>query len=405
MKQTTKKLLKHLESKSYERRIDNLINSSGSVVHHESTVLEAYQKYKRIHELLIICIQKGVYEELPYVRRNKIISAVQYIQQYSNNASSFISSVDNLDDEINVSRLWEKAARNLDLQSEMKKLMEIKQFLATQVEKLETLTNLNKKSQSLFDDLHIKTEEHANHLEKAEEISSEMELLCEKTKVSHTITSEYEQEIEDRKINILAFDHNVNQMRNQMETLLDSSEVNKVDLDNQLNKAKELIKESESALQLTSTVGISGAYGSRLDDIKGDWTKRGWLIGSAILLILTMILGLMLTGLTIGDWSWGATENVAVIIGRIAMTGVGIAATVFCAKRYIYLKNLEEDYEYKVVLAKSILAFTSKLKEIGDGHVEQYLDRVLRDLLQDPSRKKVEEKTMGNNPFADISKR
>jgi hypothetical protein len=112
----------------------------------------------------------------------------------------------------------------------------------------------------------------------------------------------------------------------------------------------------------------------------------------------------MLTGLQIGEWSWGATDNEAVIFGRIAMTGVGITAAVFCAKRYLYIKNLEEDYEYKVVLTKSILAFAGKIGEIDPGRVAEYLNRVLLDLHQDPSKKNVHDKVVDNEILTALKK-
>jgi len=54
------------------------------------------------------------------------------------------------------------------------------------------------------------------------------------------------------------------------------------------------------------------------------------------------------------------------------------------------LRNLEEDYEYKVVLTKSILAFANKIKDIDNTKVADYLTQVLNELHQDPLRNRKE---------------
>ena len=141
-----------------------------------------------------------------------------------------------------------------------------------------------------------------------------------------------------------------------------------------INKSKELIKQAEEALELKQTEGISKAYSSRLSKLTSEKTKNRWLIGAIVFLVLTFITGFLLTGGKINLWGFTVgfndTENLAFVLGRILLTGIGISGSIFCANRYVYIKNLEEDYEYKVVLSKSILAFSNKIKELDDKKLQ-----------------------------------
>lgn len=229
-------------------------------------------------------------------------------------------------------------------------------------------------------------------LEEAKKLDEELETVQEKTNISYTRVSENAQEVANTTKKILAFNNNIEENEKKLHEIFDTLRT-KIgeEITKQTEKAAALIEEAENALELKSTQGISRAYSSRLDKLNNDNSKGLWIFGAVFFLLLSLVLGLMLTGLTIGALSFPNTENPAVIFGRIAMTGIGITAAVFCAKRYLYIKHLEEDYEYKVVLTKSILAFAGKLKEIDDTRVAEYLNRVLIDLHQDPSRKKIDE--------------
>ncbi|MDR0835675.1 MAG: hypothetical protein LBN11_03720 [Tannerella sp.] len=95
---------------------------------------------------------------------------------------------------------------------------------------------------------------------------------------------------------------------------------------------------------------------------------------------------------------WIASSNIDVdnhgislIIARIVAVAITVTGATFCAKQYVKQKNIAEDYAYKAVLAKSIIAFADKLKEKGDENsdiVADYLKKVLNEIHQDPLRQR-----------------
>lgn len=396
MNQTTKKLLNHLEDTRVRDKIERLLQNPGRSSR-ETSMEEAYKSYQNNRELLLQSIKKGTFDELPYNFRKRISTLVVQHFPYTGSPTEFIIFTHELEELIHNSRLWEKNSENVDVEDLGKEIVEFPRHFEDLKDQMEQVYIVKGKFQKLLSKYTERAEKQRELLEEKANAYQEMKVLQKKTEFIYDRISKNDQEIENKKKDIIAFHNSTNLYRKEIESALSTME-NKVstELNSNIQRAKDLISEAENALELKSTQGISMAYSSRLEKLNKDWSKGWWLAGAVVFLIITILLGLMLTGFTIGDWSWGETDNEAVIIGRIAMSGIGITAAVFCAKRYLYLKNLEEDYEYKVVLTKSILAFANKLKEIDDTRVAEYLNKVLNELLQDPSRKSNDNKPLDN---------
>ena len=303
-------------------------------------------------------IDKEIYDKLPYNRRNRINSHIQQIHQHAGNPSQFISVFHGLDDNVQLARLWERNAEDIDTRSQMKNLIELNRKMDDLKQDLNKVSTIKEQVEDIYKHSKDISDQHTKLFEKEQETNDQMESFYEKTKLLQKRISENEQEIEDKKRKVLAFYSNIDESQEQLNKILHDL-TNKIndEIQSKTGQAEKLITEAETALELRSTEGISRAYGERLKKLNEDNSKGWWIAGAVFFLILSLLLGLMLTGFSIGEWSFPNTENPAVIFGRIAMTGIGITAAVFCAKRYLYIKNLEEDYEYKVVLTKSILAF------------------------------------------------
>lgn len=69
-----------------------------------------------------------------------------------------------------------------------------------------------------------------------------------------------------------------------------------------------------------------------------------------------------------------------------------IYAAIFCSQQYVKQKNLVEDYAYKSVLSKSIIAFSEELRKNDPEKYTEYLSTVLREIHHDPLRKRGKEK-------------
>lgn len=80
------------------------------------------------------------------------------------------------------------------------------------------------------------------------------------------------------------------------------------------------------------------------------------------------------------------------LIGRLSMIPFTIYAAIFCSQQYVKQKNLVEDYAYKSVLSKSIIAFSEELRKNDPEKYTEYLSTVLREIHHDPLRKRGKEK-------------
>ena len=74
------------------------------------------------------------------------------------------------------------------------------------------------------------------------------------------------------------------------------------------------------------------------------------------------------------------------------MIPLTLAGAMFCARQYVKQKNLIEDYAYKTVLAKSIVAFSEELRQGESNNYSEYISVMLKEIHQDPLRTRGKEK-------------
>ena len=158
-----------------------------------------------------------------------------------------------------------------------------------------------------------------------------------------------------------------------------------------LEEISKLIEKSKQALQYTTAAGISAAFQTQYEDAKDHWNTLPWLIASVSFLVLTIGIGSWIVG------GWGidttnAQEHLYSLIGRLSMLPLTITASIFCANQYIKQKNIIEDYAYKAVLSKSIIAFSEELRKKDDNEYSEYISTVLKEIHQDPLRKRSKSK-------------
>lgn len=389
MKKTTKGIKSILEDERIIEGLKKLNDSSPDYENQETTMREAYEGLLDIQNLLLESIDKGIFEEIPFARRKSILSQLQQIQRYYNNISQFIPQFNALSDQIQLTKLSRRVTEDLNIEIESKAITALRRKYKKIVSDLEQSSNVKEAIQKLKDeseDFLSQIEQNAN---KSSDFSKEIDEKKEEIENTQASIQEAEQEIENRKKEVLAFANNVDKSEvkiKKIETDLNDSIKNSITENS--NKAALLIKQAEEALELKQTEGISKAYSSRLSNLTDANTKRNWLIGAVLFVLATLFVGFLLTGGKIGTLQFTATNNLAFIFGRILLTGIMISGAIFCANRYVYLKNLEEDYEYKVVLSKSILAFSNKIKDLDKDKVAEYLTKVLNELHQDPLRER-----------------
>jgi len=147
-----------------------------------------------------------------------------------------------------------------------------------------------------------------------------------------------------------------------------------------LERAENLIKSARDALGYTTATGLSASFTERYLEEKKKWIWNFlWLFASAISVGGALWLGYDL----LVDQS-ALTAGLA--IARTAAASAAISAAWFCASQFVRNKNTSDDYGYKSVLAKSMVAFLDQFQDQGER--EAYLRTVLGQIHQDPMRKK-----------------
>jgi hypothetical protein len=155
-------------------------------------------------------------------------------------------------------------------------------------------------------------------------------------------------------------------------------------------ESQNLIDKAIQALNYSNATGLSAAFSAQHTFANDKWSKRGWLIGAGVSISVTLLLGIwVVTG-------WGIDPNIKnpimSIVGRLSMIPFALLAAIFCANQYVKQKNLVEDYAYKTVLAKSIIAFSEELRTKEPEKYAEYLSTILKEIHQDPLRKRGKEK-------------
>lgn len=141
--------------------------------------------------------------------------------------------------------------------------------------------------------------------------------------------------------------------------------------------AEGLIQQARDALGYTTAVGISAAFDERYKEDKKSSVHWIW-AGAAGFLVIASIL--------VGVWFWvKGSGDLSTTLSRITIMSVAISAAWFCASQYVKSKNIMEDYGYKAVLTKSMVAF---LDQLEGTEREKYLAMVLLEIHKDPLRKR-----------------
>ena len=398
MKPITTSIKNLIENETIQTQLGNLKASNPTYSNQETTIQEVYDGISEIRNLLADSIENGSFEELPFNQRNAINASLASVQRYATNAAQIIPQYNGLLNIIHTSKLFEINSSKVNFEEKVKEINSLRTRYKRLLKQIQDSEDIKISIEEIKTTVEDDAEKISAISEKADELKSKFE--HDETDIAEKSTSilEAEQEIENRKKEILAFASNIQdneeKLNNIYNRLNDSIEE---ELSGKLLKANTLIEEAENALELKQTEGIAKAYSSRLKKISDSKNKTYWLIGASVFVIITLLFGFLLTGGQIKIWKldlgFANTENIGFIIGRIALTFIGISGAVFCANRFVMLRNLEEDYEYKVVLTKSILAFSNKIKEIDDTKVAGYLTQVLNELHQDPLRSRNSEKS------------
>lgn len=255
-----------------------------------------------------------------------------------------------------------------------------------------------------FSEVNKKFTELEEKIEEVEEVKSEIETNSENLKEINTsllkikvdadlnlerIVESFTEVKSNEKI-IDSFSKKVQEKENKLIEIEQRTEENNSKLKNYeeeriniLEEARKLIESAKTALNYKTAEGISASFQSQHEDAKKWQLSVSWLVGSGLFIVIAICLGIWI--LT------GATDELHIIIGRIALIPLPIITAIFCANQYVKQKNIIEDYAYKMVLAKSIVGFSEQLKKDPSedkGEYIHYMKVALEEIHKDPLRKR-----------------
>ena len=232
-------------------------------------------------------------------------------------------------------------------------------------EKIETIDNT-------IAELQNKTAEAGNLYSQSQQNQQEIENLLTSAKSSEGVVKSFSQQIEKRQQQL---------DQQQASTTLYEEKLKEYTEEREkiIVEAKKLIEAARNAVGYKTAEGISAAiYERYIEEKAKKWGPGLWLF----------LAGLCLAG-SIGIGVWLVlgkdTADLGLVLGRIAIMSAAISGAWFCATQYVKYKNILEDYGYKSVLAKSIVAF---LELLTGEERERYLEIVLTEIHKDPLRKR-----------------
>ena len=350
-----------------------------------------------------IFIQASTYEE-----RNEIINDLNNILTYIGSPQTLFQFIDSLKIKLRKYNVRNNIERWELFQEVNKQLLEqgneFKEALNFIKEIKEEATNSNTTVSEKLEAITKKFEELEEKIEEVEEVKTEIVLNSDKLEsinenlvkvngTAETYLEEIKESLSESKNNeklISAFALKVQERDNRLGELQQLTEENKKKLNDYdkerikiLENAKELIENAKTALNYKTAEGISASFQTQLTDAKKWQFSRSWIIGASLFIAIAIGLGIWI--LT------EQTDELHIIIGRIALIPLPIVAAIFCANQYVKQKNIIEDYAYKMVLAKSIVGFSEQLKKDPSedkGEYVHYMKVALEEIHKDPLRKR-----------------
>lgn len=422
MKQTTQTILKWLNSQSVNDQLTQFKQTNPTYTFNETTIDEAIEMYEQSKDLIIKSIEKEILDtQLPFTRRNQIHNQLKNIttqlsqlQQHKFNAANsnatpmaqaVITAIHTLNDVVDNCKLRERLTGFADYTNEIKELRRSRKTLDKLISEIENATKLYDQVKVIDKNIRTKSGEVIALSEQLESERTKSLKIKDEIVSTSELVKKSNQDVEDKKVKISAFFQNIEEYKTSITKLEEDAKriiAKEVEIDR-------LIGQAERALNLKSAEGISAAFSSYYETAK----KSGvvtiykvsinlWIVG-AILFIFAAL------GLTVwivsGKWI-DHPDAISSIIGRVIAVAISITGATFCARQYIKQKNILEDYAYKSVLAKSIIAFTDEIKKRDDKKVVDYLTTVLEEIHRDPlrTRDNKEENNVGLNASEIVEK-
>ena len=239
-----------------------------------------------------------------------------------------------------------------------------------------------------------------------------VELLATEIEAYHTESSEAKaaaiarrDEIQEFAEEIQSHQKKLQKQAVQFELFNETLEQNTAQQKLYLEEAQKLIEDAKQALSYTTSVGLSASFDAQCKELTG---KRGfklwvWLVAAVVAIGGVIAIGIWLARGIAHPSNPDVSSMWVQIVSKLSMIPLLVTAVIFCANQYSKQKNLLEDYSYKLALSKSLVAFSEELRDKDQDKYKEYLSMVLREILQDPLRHRVDPNSAKNTNLGKAS--
>jgi hypothetical protein len=262
----------------------------------------------------------------------------------------------------------------------------------------ETISELLAKSEGAKNEI-------ATLKEEVEQIATTIKTCYIESSEAKAATIAHRDEIQEFADEIQEHQKKLQKQADQFESFNETLKENTAQQKQYLDVAQRLIEDAKQALSYTTSVGLSASFDAQCKDLVG---KNGFKLWS------WLIAAVIAVGGVIGIGIWLAIEAShppkadgsliwIQIVSKLSMVPLLVTAAIFCANQYSKQKNLLEDYSYKLALSKSLVAFSEELRDKDQDKYKEYLSMVLREILQDPLRHRVDPNSARNTSLGKAS--
>lgn len=405
MKHITTSISSLLELENTTIWLENLKEKNPIYTYQETTILETFNEYKRLKSIILTSISSNLFDTISYQKRKAIFEYIQKVidiitrinslnYNYENpnivtQINQLIINVFALSDLLESTNIELKILGIDDFKKETKKFSIIRKEYEELVNAIKNARIDSEEIKELKESIDLKNNEAISIINSltASDINSKS-LLVNMNELDVKAEKALG-EVETKKLSISTFSTNIDEYKQSIEEL-------KTDATNIINRKDEiegLVNQAKEALKLNSAIGISSAFSNQYESADKSglfiWGKKGkeksinlWLIGSIIFIAFAVGVAILFSFENVKD----NNQLVKLLVSRVGIIAMLVTGATFCANQYIKLRNIAEDYAYKLVLSKSINAFTDEIKNSSSEKVGDYLIKVLDEIHKDPLR-------------------
>lgn len=347
---------------------------------------KAVEKFEYLTGILLQSIENEQFEELPVPSQHQIHNQVQALYQNRTNVNQFINLTESLYYHLTLSGIENKLKGYTTFKKSLTEIAGLRRSYSANLKGLDVLKNQVKKVESNYNKSIELLESFTNKKKVIEDNLKSSEDDLESVSQLFEDIRKAKQEIEDSKKEVVAFKNNIDSYKSDITEKSENAQKIISEFTDYKETVKKLIEDSEIALGLKASEGMSAALSVQYDKEESVKKRRQWLIASLAFLIVAFIgIILLIINFKMGEQEIVA-NNINAIIARIVFVTIAIAGATFTSKQYLKQKKLADEYAYKLVLAKSIVAFTQEIKRHSPEQAAAYLTNVLEEINKSPFR-------------------